>query len=1507
MGRSKADNKSTTLFKCAVCFLLAWAMISSLFTSMAPQTARASQPAGDVIFNYPYVPPPVTRPISPRDIDWNYSANHSRYDQAYTQALSQQYNGTATPDHVVLSDDPVTAGTISFFGHGEQPAMDYLLTSTSVDSFQGLSFVMHPVNMNFHTLSETGFLFNGAMSAEEGGVYYTGYAVILSCANDFGMQEGDKTAPDTAALRVYYIDHELWDTEYFRPGNTYNTRTLIATIKTGINDLDSTPYRVSVEIDPANRAFEVFVDGQRFVSLDGPEVKGGASGSTGFGFYTGYYSHDCAILTRIRYENCSIITASDSADDPTDANCQVKFLEKNTDQEIRLPETETGSVGQKYRIVQPHKIVFHGDTYYLVSNSRNASTQSDLKLSYLSGSAENVTTLFYLNLSGDSLQSQELLAQAPEKNARVNGGEWSCGTTETPVLVTAGSQIEYRVTAYSPPAVIGRPMMMQGSASQYADATWWNQSAGTTPAGSTVTSIQKFQIETVAFVDLPEAFDPAAGVVAQFLATYPSWNGKQVLRAWDATDTTSANPDQNIQRVVAWVTGSAVSGRYDLYVGGRGGVWMSASPAASNLFNNFVYVSAIDLSDFHTDQATNMSGMFYAFAYYGAVPLTMDLTRFDTSRVTTMNSMFYQFAYSAKTLPNLDLTHFNTSRVTDMSNMFWCCAYNATDPVPTTLDLTHFDTSRVTNMSGMFLYYGYSSTVPVTLDLTRFDTSQVTNMSDMFSYCSYRATEPATIDLTHFDTSRVTNMANMFRYFAYSSTAPPVLDLTHFDTSQVTDMSCMFQYYAYSATSEPVLDLSRIDTTKAKTMSGMFSGYAYHLTTPYTLDLRWFKIGAATGGTDITQMFLSCPQLTELHLESGVFRASPLTIPASSNMFYGANANLNVYVGTAADQSWMQGRSPAPSRVTVQAPEGSQPAPRAVTQIPPLAPLPVHSSAEPITIIDTVPDGLSIDESSITGTCRATPTGDSVTWQRDGQTIIWSVPCDLLPADVSVTVTVLTSLAPDTCFVNTATAGAQATNATHHKLRAGWIVTERYVSSDTGAKLDDDLTTVVDPGGAYHVQGATTTLAGSAYVGYQRVGIDSAVQSEPPPAPAYDVSTHGADFAATNHETMILYYKRTSATVTIHFVDEAGSELVSPVVAGAILDQDYYLQHSFFGALEIGGVVYTYFNYGAQGDGSVKDQGLPAPALSPGASPVFPDGSAPTFSAAQMTGDKEVTLYFTNQKAVTMRYVEKGNPAHLLRPDATYFAAASFDTDPAVISSLTDSATSKAYHYSSQYSLDRGATIVTGTPGVVDAAADVTLYYSTSYTITEKYHAAFDATTETTPTVLAPDRSTQVASAEAFFSTGPPARINGYQYVGYTQGNDSNTVEKGYPSSIVPLIAAVFEDQSIIYVYEKYQPKVTYVDWDSSVIATQTVGYGQNATPPADPSRNSYLFTGWDKDGTNITEDTTITALYEYDGPFTGLRGSGSSTAHLALLAVVVVALAVFCLRSVLLKRRCHA
>lgn len=58
---------------------------------------------------------------------------------------------------------------------------------------------------------------------------------------------------------------------------------------------------------------------------------------------------------------------------------------------------------------------------------------------------------------------------------------------------------------------------------------------------------------------------------------------------------------------------------------------------------------------------------------------------------------------------------------------------------------------------------------------------------------------------------------------------------------------------------------------------------------------------------------------------------------------------------------------------------------------------------------------------------------------------------------------------------------------------------------------------------------------------------------------------------------------------------------------------------------------------------------------------------------------------------------------------------------------------------------------------------------------------------------------------------------------------------------------------------------VTFKDWDGTILKSEQVEEGHAATAPADPTRDGYIFTGWDTDFSNVTANLVITAMYEED------------------------------------------
>ena len=57
---------------------------------------------------------------------------------------------------------------------------------------------------------------------------------------------------------------------------------------------------------------------------------------------------------------------------------------------------------------------------------------------------------------------------------------------------------------------------------------------------------------------------------------------------------------------------------------------------------------------------------------------------------------------------------------------------------------------------------------------------------------------------------------------------------------------------------------------------------------------------------------------------------------------------------------------------------------------------------------------------------------------------------------------------------------------------------------------------------------------------------------------------------------------------------------------------------------------------------------------------------------------------------------------------------------------------------------------------------------------------------------------------------------------------------------------------------------VKFLDWNGDVLSSQEIDGGAAAVAPAPPARAGYTFIGWDKDFSRVTEDLSITALYEF-------------------------------------------
>ena len=83
------------------------------------------------------------------------------------------------------------------------------------------------------------------------------------------------------------------------------------------------------------------------------------------------------------------------------------------------------------------------------------------------------------------------------------------------------------------------------------------------------------------------------------------------------------------------------------------------------MFNECSNLTSLDVSNFNTQNVTNMGFMFSECSNL----TSLDVSNFNTQNVTDIYCMF-----QCSNLTSLDLSNFNTQNVTDMSAMFYACS-----------------------------------------------------------------------------------------------------------------------------------------------------------------------------------------------------------------------------------------------------------------------------------------------------------------------------------------------------------------------------------------------------------------------------------------------------------------------------------------------------------------------------------------------------------------------------------------------------------------------------------------------------------------------------------------------------------------------------------------------------------------------------------------------------------------------------------------------------------------
>jgi len=348
--------------------------------------------------------------------------------------------------------------------------------------------------------------------------------------------------------------------------------------------------------------------------------------------------------------------------------------------------------------------------------------------------------------------------------------------------------------------------------------------------------------------------------------------------------------------------------------------------------------------------------------------------------------------------------------------------------------------------------------------------------------------------------------------------------------------------------------------------------------------------------------------------------------------------------------------------------------------------------------------------------------------------------------------------------------------APHATLRPDRVITlpkeEHYITSVVS------MSEILYNGNTYHI------------AGYRRVGIDPAgvIQPGEPPLTPYTI----AGSSSASQREIYLYFAK-NPTVTVEFKEIGTGATLKPSMNFPVTYGDpFFLPDSAREPIWQSGD--DYYNYTAYNNniGSGIVHGLP---------------DKPVYNEVKQ--DRTLTVYFELKEAVTIHYVEYQNRANVLRNDDYYLVDknSNFSVVDAMDTNSTWELTvlGKRYIYEG-YSLPGGMVIPAPPPDFLNIQGnkEITLYYSTYYVITVKWHEDLPYGESVVYADLLPPTTFTVKAGNSFSIT-PQGTItyNGADYTyknAHKWSNDAQPVNPGNP--VIPM---VYGDYTIILLYEKGQ------------------------------------------------------------------------------------------------------
>lgn len=112
-------------------------------------------------------------------------------------------------------------------------------------------------------------------------------------------------------------------------------------------------------------------------------------------------------------------------------------------------------------------------------------------------------------------------------------------------------------------------------------------------------------------------------------------------------------------------------------------------------------------------------------------------------------------------------------------------------------------------------------------------------------------------------------------------------------------------------------------------------------------------------------------------------------------------------------------------------------------------------------------------------------------------------------------------------------------------------------------------------------------------------------------------------------------------------------------------------------------------------------------------------------------------------------------------------------------------------------------------------------------------------------------------------------------------GNKEGKTFKGWDKAFTNIKA----DTIVTAQYSTNVYQINFLDWDGSILKSQNVTHGGNASPPANPSREGYTFEKWSEGYTNIKKNMNIIACYRVKTFTITFHSNGDSTVPIQTVA----------------------